>query len=212
MGPLLLLQAVTSTLPPGTTRRLSGRETTALERCLEILDRLDGLMLPVGDRTPHIIYASDAQGFADSTGFPAAIGIYFGPQAYYRLTSFQLVQLFPDAPDPRAHISIFEAYAPLVPLRLNPERFQNKLIGVLLDNPAAAAVLSKLRGPTAPGPLRAELQRIAELYFWELTKLNARFSDVRLVPGEQNPYADAVSRGNWKALQALIHAGQTSLP
>jgi hypothetical protein len=146
---------------------------------------------------------TDAQGFKDSTGEPAAIGVYFNKESFFRMTSLQLREMFEDAPEIRAHISIFEAYAPLVALRLAPERFRERRIGILIDNPAAAAVLKKLRGPTKKGPEQAELQRIAELYLWELTRLDARITEVQLVPGEQNPRADAVSRGLWNRLYLM---------
>ena len=179
-------------------------EKAALQRCLELLTRLDGMALVLGDPTPHIWTEMDAAGYAATTDTQAATGIFYNRSSYWRLTPGELQYMFADAPALTADIAVWEASAPLVALRLEPNRYRGRLLGFVTDNPAAAAVLQKLRGPTHPGPLQDQLQRIAEAIFWELTRLHARITSVLLVPGGENPRADAVSRGQWDRLAALL--------
>ena len=204
IGPLLALQAKISDWPDFWKVTLAKQHKVALQQCLEVLNRLDGMRLVLGDTTPHTWTETDAAGYASAEGLPAAIGIFYEPGNYIRMTAAQLLDRFTDAPHPTADIAIFEAYAPLVALRLQPQRYSGRLLGFLLDNPAAAAVLGKLRGPTQPGPLQTQLQQIAEAIFWELTQLNARITRIDLVPGSENPRADAVSRGQWDRLEKLL--------
>jgi hypothetical protein len=166
----------------------------------DILEITFGLRLPPGNLTATASMETDARGHASAANEPAAIGIWLDKATYLRLTAPQLRGRFADAPAPKADIAIFEAYAPLVALRAYPERFRGQLIVSLIDNCAAAKVLRTGRGPTHDGPLQGMLQAIAEAIQLELTHLDARFVYVDLVPGAENPRADAVSRGEYHRL------------
>jgi hypothetical protein len=206
MTPLLELQQQIRYYPKHYTVKIEPRERRdALYKCIEILDRIDGMALTLGDDTPSCFVETDAAAYAASVNRPAAIGIYFPNDKFcIHKNAYELRALFDDAPDAADDIAIFEAYAPLAALRLAPDRFRNRLVGVQVDNPAASAMLHRLRGPSKKGPLKQKLQTIAEAIFWELTYLHARFSRITLVRGEDNAHADAVSRADWPRFLNLI--------
>ena len=162
--------------------------------------------MPVGDPTPTLRCETDARGAG--TTEEAAIGYFFDAGCFARYTASELQALFDDAPAADADIAVLEAYAPLVALRMEPERCADQLLSFLVDNPAAGAVLRKLRGPGTSKPLHAQLQAIAVELFYELSHLRSRITSVEVVPGERNPRADAVSRGHWQRLAELIAPSQ----
>ena len=86
-------------------------------------------------------------------------------------------------------------------LRLEPEKFRNKLIGLLTDNPAAANTVRRLRGASL------KLQAIAEQILHELTNLGSKFTSVEHVLGSTIPLADALSRHDMAKFYALHAAG-----
>jgi hypothetical protein len=183
---------------------LKGPERRAFQACLDILNKNQGLLVPVGDPSPTLWLQTDARGLATAQGEEAAIGIYLSPEKFIRLTATELGQKFDDAPAQDAAIAVFELYAVLAALRIYSAECKGKLLGSLIDNPAAAAVLDKMRGQTRHGPLQHQMQTLAELIAIELVRLDARFTEVSLVPGEDNEIADAVSRGDWSRLDKLI--------
>ena len=156
--------------------------------CYHILSITLGLRFPPGNPEPQVWTKTDARGLATAAGEPATIGIYMDKHTFMRFTSSELTQHFADAPAANADIAVFELYAVLIALRVYPDRFRGKLIGSLIDNPAAAAVLKKTRAQSHAGPLQEQIHNIARAILTELT---------RLVPGELNPRADAVSLGAW---------------
>ena len=162
--------------------------------------------MPVGDPTPTLRCETNARGAG--TTEEAAIGYFFDAGCFARFTASELQAMFADAPAADADIAILEAYAPLVALRMEPERCTDQLLLFLVDNPAAGAVLRKLRGPGTNKPLHAQLQAIAVEIFYELSSLRSRITSVEVVPGELNPRADAVSRGHWQRLAELIAHSQ----
>ena len=202
IGDLLVLQAKIAEWPDHYhVTPTADVHKPALRRVLMLLNNIDGLRITLGSTSPDLWFETDACGLADT--HEAAIGIYFDRYNYVRFTAAELRARYADAPALDADIAVLEAYAPLIALRWAATMCAGRLLGCRIDNPAAAAVLRKLRGPTRSTPLRAQLQAVAEAIFWELTYLASRITVVDLVPGDENERADAVSRGEFNRLATL---------
>jgi hypothetical protein len=199
--------AVSDTLnnwPPNKPYKSNATLRDMYKMAYYILSITLGLRLPAGNPTPTAWAETDARGLAEATDEPAAIGIFINCTMFRRFTSSELLLLFDDAPALDADIAVFELYAVLVALRIYPDYFRGKTLGFLIDNPAASAVLKKARAQSKDGPLKQQMHDLNIAILTQLTRLDARITEVALVPGEQNPRADAVSRGDWVRLQALL--------
>ena len=208
-APLLRVQTRIAFLPHHYKQKLTAHEREAVQIMHQILQTTLGMRMVCGVALHPLELQTDARGHTfearSDDASESAIGYYVDPTCYRRMTSSELTMVFHDAPPPDAAIAIFEAFAPLAFLRLEPERCRGQIINLRIDNTAAAAVMRRLRGPTQlDKPLREALQSVAEAVWFELTKLGARFGNIKLVPGSENELADAVSRGQWDRLWELI--------